>query len=147
MTGVELLAGAAVAYLVRKARRVGGRADTEVDRVLDEGMDALHELVTAKIGDDSALKRLEAGSDTERTQRRVADAIADAAEDDEAFAARLSELVESLRSRDGGAAPGSVHNVISGGTQYGPAVQGRDFSGPITTRSEADKGKGPAPAP
>jgi hypothetical protein len=34
VTGLELLATAAAGYLVRQARRVGERADTEVDRAL-----------------------------------------------------------------------------------------------------------------
>ncbi|MDX3642016.1 hypothetical protein [Streptomyces sp. MB09-02B] len=32
---------------------------------------------------------------------------------------------------------GAVHNTISGGTQYGPVVQGRDFSGLIFTSTPA----------
>ena len=35
MLEVALLAGAVVTYLVRKARRVAGRADAAVDEVLD----------------------------------------------------------------------------------------------------------------
>jgi hypothetical protein len=37
---------------------------------------------------------------------------------------------------------GDVHNTISGGTQYGPVLQGRDFSGLSFTTSAP-----PPPAP
>jgi hypothetical protein len=173
VTGVELLAGAAVGYLVRKLRQVGGKADAEVDRVLDEGMDALHELITTHLGKDGALERLQAdasaGIETELTVRRSADAIAQAALDDADFAARLRQLVDRLNEHaaaTGQAAMiGSTHNMISGGTQHGSVFQGRDFAGPITTGPaihetapaagagsdpdlgvEGERGKGPAPA-
>lgn len=139
MTGVELLAGAAVGYLVRKLRRVGGKADAEVDRVMDEGMDALHELISARLGPDGALERLraeaQAGEETGLTVRRSEDSIAQAALDDADFAARLQQLVKSLDERAAviGEAAGaeSMHNVISG-TVHGSVLQGRDFTGPIT---------------
>jgi hypothetical protein len=161
VTGVELLAAAAVGYLVRKLRRVGGKADAEVDRVLDEGMDALHELISARLGRDGALERLQAetqaSAETELTVRRSADAIAQAVLDDDHFAARLTQLVESLDERTSAIGEvwtsGSTRNVISGGTQHGPVFQGRDFTGPITTgptrpsrpAAEDEPGKGSAP--
>ena len=42
---------------------------------------------------------------------------------------QLLSLLEELRGETGAKADGSVHNVISGGVQHGPVVQGRDFSG------------------
>jgi hypothetical protein len=50
--------------------------------------------------------------------------VARAAEDPE-FAAALA----SWRHRVPALSEGSVTNTISGGTQYGPVIQGRDFSG------------------
>lgn len=166
VTGVELLAGAAVGYLVRKLRRVGGKADAEVDRVLDEGMDALHELISTRLGSDGALERLraeaQACAETELMVRRSTDAIAQAALDDADFAARLEQLIDRLDEYTAGQedGSGSTHNVISGGTQHGPVLQGRDFAGPIAFGSAAsgtapadpgpgavgEEGKGTAPA-
>ncbi|MEV5754414.1 hypothetical protein AB0L00_41930 [Actinoallomurus sp. NPDC052308] len=160
MTGVELLAGAAVGYLIRKLRKVGGKADAEVDRVLDDGMDALHELISARLGSDGALERLrleaQAGAETGLTVRRSEDAIAQVALDDPDFAARLQLLVEILDERAAAigeaAGAGSTHNVISG-TVHGSVLQGRDFTGSIAFGSagpaalpgEDGQGKGAAP--
>ncbi|MFC0037343.1 hypothetical protein [Actinomadura rayongensis] len=148
MTGVEVLAGVAVGYLVRKLRRVGGRADVEVDRALDEGMDALHDAVTRRLGQDDVLRRLEAeaadgAEPTALTVRRSGDAIAQAALDDPGFAAELEALVarlDELAAADALSA-GSTVNTISGSTVHGPVIQGRDFTGPVTIGSP-----GPAPA-
>ncbi|WP_225823923.1 hypothetical protein [Streptomyces naphthomycinicus] len=106
MTGIELLAGAGVAYVVRKLRRVGERADADVDLALEAGMDAVHELVVERLGSDRALETLvtEAGSGdgavSERTLRRVGDAVAAEAEDDPAFERRLRRLVEDLQAKE-----------------------------------------------
>ncbi|QKW22466.1 chromosome partitioning protein [Kitasatospora sp. NA04385] len=106
MTGIELLAGAGVAYLIRKLRRVGERADADVDLALEAGMDAVHELVVERLGADRALETLvaEAGSGdgtvSKRTLRRVRDAVAAEAEGDPAFEERLRQLVEDLRAEE-----------------------------------------------
>lgn len=50
MTGIEIVVGYVFAHLVGKAKRVSRRADTEVDRALDAGMDRLHDLVSRKLG-------------------------------------------------------------------------------------------------
>ncbi|WP_162952398.1 hypothetical protein [Streptomyces hundungensis] len=57
VTGIEIATGY-LAWAVRKAQRMAGRADGEVDRVLDAGMDRLHEVVGRKLGDDPALRQL-----------------------------------------------------------------------------------------
>ncbi|MEW1862877.1 hypothetical protein AB0399_21360 [Streptomyces sp. NPDC088194] len=104
VTGVEIAVGYLFAWLVRKAGRVGRRADAEVDRGLDAGMDRLHELVSARLGADPALERArqeaEAGrpEPSERTRRRLTDALDDAAEHDEDFARALARAVEELRA-------------------------------------------------
>ncbi|WNI14356.1 hypothetical protein [Actinacidiphila sp. ITFR-21] len=106
MTGIEIAVGYVFVYLVRKARRVGGRADREVDRVLDAGMDQLHGLVGAKLGNDPALQRAEeeagAGRDvpSERTRRRLTDSLEDAAERDPDFAQALTALVEQVQAAE-----------------------------------------------
>jgi len=67
MTGIEIAVGYVFAWLVRKANRVAGRADAEVDRTLDAAMSKLHDVVSTKLGEDPALKKLaeeaEAGQD------------------------------------------------------------------------------------
>ncbi|MFD5519605.1 hypothetical protein [Streptomyces sp. NPDC127066] len=110
MTGVEIAAGYVFAWLVRKARRVAGRADTEVDRGLDAGMDRLHDLISSRLGQDPVLERaLEraqeeaaAGGEepTERTRRRLTDALQDAAEDDSSFADAMERAVKDLKAAE-----------------------------------------------
>ncbi|WP_432984304.1 chromosome partitioning protein [Dactylosporangium sp. CA-233914] len=100
MTGLEVVAGWLAIYAWGKARRAAGRADAEVDRLVDHGLDRLHELVSDKLGGDTALSQLEveAGRDTaqvevsKRTLQRVELALEEAAERDQQFAARLEEL-------------------------------------------------------
>ncbi|MEU0815209.1 hypothetical protein ACWCQW_09940 [Streptomyces mirabilis] len=128
MTGVEVAVGYAFAWLVRKARRVAGRADAEVDRGLDAGMDRLHDLISAKLGDDPALQRAaeeaEAGLEepSERTRRRLADSLDDAAERDTAFAEALQQAVAEIQAVSQTA--GADGGVVSGNTFSGPtAVQ------------------------
>jgi hypothetical protein len=144
VTGLELVAGAAVGYLVRKARRIGRRADADVDLALDAGMDALHRVVSEALKGDSSLTTLEeqaqAGSDTDRTRRRVQLAIEQAAEDDTSFADQLGELVSRLQKLEttrtdvitaieGGIAAGGdvIQHAETGG------VIARDISGPVNT--------------
>jgi hypothetical protein len=129
VVGLELVVGWLAAWAWGKARRVAGRADAEVDRALDAGMDRLHELVSGKLGDDPALARLEdeAGQDLEavsaspRTRQRVELALAEAVESDTDFAARLAELVAQLRQA--GVASPEVTTVTAANT--GPAVATR----------------------
>lgn len=136
--GLELVAGAAVGYLVRKVRRMGSRADAEVDRVLDEGMDALHELVSTVVSDDPAVSRLleQAGEGdvTERTIRRATDAIADAAEEDHSFATELAAYVDRLQRHEAGLAQQSgVSATRDLRVETGGVVVGGNVSGGVTT--------------
>jgi hypothetical protein len=104
VTGVEIAVGYLIAWLVRKAKRVGGRADAEVDRGLDAGMDRLHELVSAKLGADPALERAQEeaeaslGEPSERTRRRLVDALDEAAERDTDFAQALARAVAAVQA-------------------------------------------------
>jgi hypothetical protein len=105
MIGIELVVGYVAAWAWRKARRVAGRADAEVDQALDTGMDRLHQLISSKLAGDPALAQLEteAGKNLEvesvsaRTRERVRLALEDAVEADEDFEARLTALVKQLR--------------------------------------------------
>lgn len=103
--GLELVAGYLFAWAVRKVRRVGTQADSEVDRVLDAGMERLHNVVAARLGSDPALAQLEREAadevDSERTRRRVNDAVEQAVEDDPGFAAQLREVLDALAEASG----------------------------------------------
>lgn len=116
--GLELVAGYLFAWVVRKVKRVSAKADGEVDRVLDAGMDKLHDLVTKKLGDDAALTQLErdaaAGVDSERTKRRVHDAVEQAVEDDAAFAEQLRQVLEELAKASGEKPEGGQHAEHTG---------------------------------
>jgi hypothetical protein len=120
VTGVELVAGYLVAWAVRKARQVAGRADAEVERALDAGLDRLHELVNAKLGRDAALVRLEAeaaerGEVAQLTRERVRVAVQRAAAQDAVFAEALGALVRGLHAGGGPAPASSGHQVTAGG--------------------------------
>jgi hypothetical protein len=92
------------AWAVHKAKRVAGRVDAEVDHALDAGMDRLHDLVSRKLGEDPALMKpaeeAEAGQDkpSDRTRRRVQDALEEAAEQDPGFAEALDRAVKKLQA-------------------------------------------------
>jgi hypothetical protein len=136
VTGIEIAVGYLFAWAVRKARRVGERADGEVDRVLDARMDRLHELVSQRLGEvtvlDTLAEEAESGQAqlSERTSTRVRLALEQAAEQDPEFAEALRGLVQELHElTTGSATGGAANNAISGGTFSGPVLQGRDFSG------------------
>lgn len=100
--GLEVVVGYLIAWAVSKARRAGAGLDRDVDLVIDTELGRLHELVAAKLGPDPALEKLEqAAADqedvSERTRRRVADALAEAMEADGEFAAMLEAAVGRLQ--------------------------------------------------
>lgn len=131
MTGVEIAVGYVFAWAVRKARRVAGRADAEVDRGLDAGMDRLHELVSSRLGQDPALVRAreeaEAGRDelSERTRRRLTDSLEDAIERDTVFADAVEELVRELQAA-----------AAAGGGGVSASVDGQAIGGNVNIRAE-----------
>jgi hypothetical protein len=98
-----LVAGYVVAWAVRKARRVAGRVDDEVDEVIDAGLDRLHEVVVAKLGEHPVLAELEEEAETgdglvsELTRQQVELALTAAARKDEAFGQTVTELMAQLR--------------------------------------------------
>ncbi|MGY0233205.1 hypothetical protein [Longispora urticae] len=109
-----------MAYLLAKWRRVSGRADGEVDRALDVGMDRLHDMIGAKLGDDTALAKLEAeavlGPEKPRTRQWLETVIIDAAETDDAFAENLRQEVQALQRQDvRGTVSSGDHSVNAGG--------------------------------
>ncbi|MGW1143908.1 hypothetical protein ACWD6I_02360 [Streptomyces sp. NPDC002454] len=64
--------------------------------------------------------------DDERRAVELADALTARAEHDAEFRELLAQWWDEAREAAGDGGP--VHNSVSGGTQHGPVVQGRDFS-------------------
>jgi hypothetical protein len=149
MIGLEVLAGYAVAYLVRKARGLGHRADVEVDRALEAGMDRLHELVSGKLGADPALVKLEReardGAESPRTLQRVQLALEEAAESDAGFAELLEKAVAQLRAKDPSVAAGD-HGVAAGGDVHITADRGGVAAGVIDGSVTTANPQPPGPA-
>jgi hypothetical protein len=119
VTGLELVAGYLVAYVVRKARRAAKGADAEVDRVIDAGLERLDTLVSCRLGEDPALKQLRqeaaGGTANQRTIQRVQLAVEDAVETDSVFEGELQQVLVELRAA--GATPGvsaEDHGVAAG---------------------------------
>lgn len=138
MFGAELGAGYLFGWLVRKARRVGERADGQVDAALDATVDRLgqklYDVVAGELPGDSSLERLAAEAQpglevpTERTAKRVALVLEDVAEEDPAFAGTVSALISELEAaRQAGA---SV-SVLDGGLAAGGNVNVQADRGPI----------------
>ena len=125
VVGLELVAGYLVAWMVQKVRRAGDRLDGEVDYAMGVGLDRLHEVIAGKLGDDPAVARLEveAGQDgqvSERTRRRVQDAVEDAVEQDTAFAAVLQVVLDELdRARAGAPSVAGIDLRHAQGVQVG----------------------------
>ncbi|MFJ6904113.1 hypothetical protein [Streptomyces griseoluteus] len=106
-------------WLFKKAKRVGTRADQHVDEALDVWVDKLFELVKGKPEAAPVLTRLEQEAEnglaepTERTRRRLEDALAQEAEDDPAFATELERAIKAIRDAKNDPAAGVQAN--SGG--------------------------------
>jgi hypothetical protein len=152
MTGLEIAVGYLFAWAVRKARRVAGRADQEVDRGLDAGMDRLHDLVSRKLGNDPALEQLsdeaEAGRQEprSRTAQRVVLALEDAAEGDTEFADALQQAVEQLQAASN---PSAGVSASEGGQAVGGNVDIRADHGSAAalTMGDVTLGNPPPPGP
>jgi hypothetical protein len=101
-----IVAGYVIAWAVRKARRVGGRLDTETDAVIDASLDRLHEVVAAKLDGHPVLAELieeAAAGDGEvgdLTRQQVELALTAAARKDESFGQTVTDLVARLREAE-----------------------------------------------
>ena len=134
MTGVEVAVGFLIAWAVKKANRVGTRADAIVDDVIDRGLDRVHDVVSNKPGEDPALAQLESeaahtATVSQRTRTRVELALEEAAEQDPQFGQHLHVAVEHARSA-------GADSVITAVGQRGVVVR-RDNSGTISTGDNA----------
>lgn len=120
---IEVAVGCLVAWTWRKARRVGGLLDEEVDFVEDTLAGKLHAVIARKLNGNSELERLgeeaEAGQEqpSALTARRVTEAVTAAVESDPVFAAELKEAVaqlEAAKQQAGSAAAGAYGLAAAG---------------------------------
>ncbi|MFK4223424.1 hypothetical protein [Streptomyces sp. NPDC019890] len=137
MTGVEIAIGYVFAWAVRKARRVAGRADAEVDLALDGAMDRVHGVVVRRLGDDAELERLEAeaaaGQDepSALTRHRVGQVVSAAVEEDPGFARELEAAVTAVQeaARAAGSAVAGSYGLAVGGDLSVQAEKGSFAAG------------------
>ena len=98
---IELAVTYLAAWAFRKAKSVGKRVDTEVDRVLDGALDRLHDTVSRWLGQDAAIEKLEdeakRESVTERTKQRVQLSIEEALEGNPELVDELSSLIQEIQ--------------------------------------------------
>lgn len=127
MALLAALAGGAGGELGRQA---WAGLTTLVRRPLTRGRGASEPAVTS--GETELVRLQEMPGDVTRAQS-LSIALAVRAAVDPEFSVGLREWLQQanlVRTGDG-----DVHNTISGGTQHGPVVQGRDFSGLSFTTS------------
>jgi hypothetical protein len=131
VVGVEVVIGTLIAWAVGKARRAGKALDGLADEVVDAGAAKVRDVVLAKLGDDSSVRKLaeeaaETGEVSERTRKRVALAIEDAADEDRQFAEAL-EAALAEAGRHGGAVASHGGTAVSGNAEardHGIAIGG-----------------------
>jgi len=103
-----VVAGYVIAWATRKAKRVGGRLDTEADGIIDASLDRLHEAVVTKLGGHPALAELvaeaEADGDADEvddlTRQQVKLALLAAARKDDVFGQEITNLVARVREAE-----------------------------------------------
>jgi hypothetical protein len=112
-----------------------------VRRPFGHGHDGSAQAPAVSTGEAELIRLQEEPGDTARA-RALSTALATRAAVDPEFSADLRQWHEEakfMRPSDG-----DVHNTVSGGTQYGHVVQGRDFSG-LTFNTPAPSPPPPAP--
>lgn len=101
-----VVAGYVIAWAVRKARRVGGGVDAEIDTAIDMSLEKLHATVVAKLGAHPALEDLDeeaaapAGQVSELTRQQVELAVTAAARKDDGFGGAVTELVAQIQAAE-----------------------------------------------
>ncbi|MBD0736682.1 hypothetical protein BGM09_26570 [Streptomyces sp. CBMA29] len=136
MTGVEAAVGHVCVWLTWRANGAGQRR-RDLDEVQLGELDRLYSLVRVLLGEDPALLRATEecaapdGAVTERTRRRLTDALDEAVERDAELATALRRAVDRLRDRPYGSGP-------PGGPPAGTAATGDGIAvgGDVTVRAE-----------
>jgi hypothetical protein len=149
MVGWELIAGYLAAWAVRKVKRIGARADEEVDRVVDLAMDRLHNLVASRLGSDSAMERMRSealtGEVTPLTQQRVQLSLQATAESDTSFAREMNAAACALQSAQTASgttimlSPGAAAGTITGAVTIhaeGGSVAGWQVAGDVAGKRD-----------
>ncbi|MFB7459183.1 hypothetical protein [Streptomyces sp. NPDC056188] len=112
-----------------------------VRRPFGHGQNASAQAPAVSTGEAELIRLQEEPGDTARA-RALSTALTTRAAVDPEFSAGLRQWHEQAKvMRTGG---GDAHNTVSGGTQYGHVVQGRDFSG-LTFNTPAPPPPPPAP--
>lgn len=136
MTGVEAAIGHVCGWLAIEAQRVQGGPDGDQD----PGLAHLHMVVCDALGEDPALRLAteEAaapdGTVTERTRRRLTDALDEAVERDAALAAALRRALAALRDHPSGGGPsdGPPAGASAGASATGDGIA---IGGDVTVRA------------
>lgn len=138
MTDIEIAVGLLVTWMTRPSRLEHAQPVANPGSTSEVALHTMHELVTAKLGGDPALERLEleasgSGEVRPRTRARLAMALEDATEDDRDFAKELAKAVSELRKSGSleEQSRGNVTNTITGNVS-GRVIQARDIHGSVT---------------
>lgn len=105
MTGLEIAVGFVIAWTARRAKHLSDSLGTGADEMLDQTVEALHQLVAGKLSGDPALAQLQDETEREgepnpRTKKRVQLALEDAVEQDPGFARLLEALTNKAEQAD-----------------------------------------------
>ncbi|NJP47744.1 chromosome partitioning protein [Actinacidiphila epipremni] len=106
MFGAEIAVGYVFAWAVRKLRRVAGPADQLVDEALDATVERVYDVVTARLGGERALARVEEEAQSGAAELSPANrqllqlTLEDEARRDDGFAAQLAEAVEAAQAAE-----------------------------------------------
>lgn len=129
---VALLAALAAGAGGELGRQAWVGLTTLVRRPFTRGQGESAQASAVSSGEAELVRLQEAPGDTARAQA-LSTALAVRAAVDAEFSSGLRQWHEQAKLVRTG--DGDVHNTISGGTQHGPVLQGRDFSGLSFTAS------------
>jgi hypothetical protein len=151
-----VVAGYVIAWAMRKARRVGGRLDAETDEAIDAGLDRLHEVVAAKLGEHPVMEDLDdeaaagAGHVSELTRQQLELALTAAARKDASFGQAVMELVTRLQDAEqagGRAVVAGAGSAVFTGDAHVHAEGGGIAFGQIAGDVQLNRGQADPPGP